>query len=102
MGSNLGRIWGLREGLAPLGIVALVASYNGEGDEGFVDSVHGEDAEMKVHGLPAPGDYLAIHQWFDESKAHWADVRHRASPARAARGVARRNGRRGGKTRCSR
>jgi hypothetical protein len=25
-----------------------------------------------------PGDYLAIHDWFDESKAHLADVRHRA------------------------
>jgi len=25
-----------------------------------------------------PGDYLAIHNWFDESKAHIADVRHRA------------------------
>jgi uncharacterized protein DUF6915 len=24
------------------------------------------------------GDYLAIHEWFDESKAHIADVRHRA------------------------
>jgi hypothetical protein len=25
-----------------------------------------------------PDDYLAIHNWFDESKAHIADVRHRA------------------------
>lgn len=23
-------------------------------------------------------DYLPIHQWFDESKAFWADPRHRA------------------------
>lgn len=23
-------------------------------------------------------DYLAIHSWFDESKAHYADFRHRA------------------------
>ncbi len=23
-------------------------------------------------------DYLAIHQWFDESKDHFADIRHRA------------------------
>ncbi|MFN8224417.1 MAG: hypothetical protein U0R50_14350 [Gaiellales bacterium] len=23
-------------------------------------------------------DYLAIHDWFDESKAHLADIRHRA------------------------
>nr|WP_255720788.1 hypothetical protein [Acuticoccus kalidii] len=26
----------------------------------------------------APEDYLAIHAWFDESKAHFADLRHRA------------------------
>ena len=25
-----------------------------------------------------PDDYLAIHDWFDESKAHLADFRHRA------------------------
>jgi hypothetical protein len=25
-----------------------------------------------------PADYMAIHNWFDESKAHIADVRHRA------------------------
>jgi hypothetical protein len=25
-----------------------------------------------------PDDYLAIHNWFDESKAHLPDVRHRA------------------------
>lgn len=25
-----------------------------------------------------PEDYLAIHQWFDESKAHHGDFRHRA------------------------
>jgi len=25
-----------------------------------------------------PRDYLAIHEWFDESKAHIADIRHRA------------------------
>jgi hypothetical protein len=25
-----------------------------------------------------PEDYLAIHNWFDESKAHLADFRHRA------------------------
>jgi hypothetical protein len=25
-----------------------------------------------------PDDYLAIHDWFDESKAHFTDVRHRA------------------------
>ena len=26
----------------------------------------------------APEDYQAIHDWFDESKAHMADIRHRA------------------------
>lgn len=26
----------------------------------------------------AAEDYLAIHDWFDESKAHIADIRHRA------------------------
>src|ERR1700733_14350857 len=25
-----------------------------------------------------PGDYVAIHDWFDERKAHIADLRHRA------------------------
>src|SRR5690242_20603889 len=25
-----------------------------------------------------PRDYLAIHNWFDESKTHFADLRHRA------------------------
>ncbi|MGO9546510.1 MAG: DUF6915 family protein [Rhodomicrobium sp.] len=25
-----------------------------------------------------PEDYFAIHDWFDESKAHFADFRHRA------------------------
>ena len=25
-----------------------------------------------------PEDYLPIHNWFDESKAHLADIRHRA------------------------
>jgi len=25
-----------------------------------------------------PEDYLKIHNWFDESKAHIADLRHRA------------------------
>lgn len=31
----------------------------------------------RIHG-GEPEDYLAIHDWFDESKAHIADVRHRA------------------------
>ena len=25
-----------------------------------------------------PEDYLAVHAWFDETKAHFADARHRA------------------------
>lgn len=25
-----------------------------------------------------PEDYLQVHQWFDESKSHFADYRHRA------------------------
>jgi len=25
-----------------------------------------------------PEDYQAVHDWFDESKAHFADIRHRA------------------------
>jgi hypothetical protein len=25
-----------------------------------------------------PEDYLAVHNWFDESKAHFVDLRHRA------------------------
>ena len=25
-----------------------------------------------------PEDYLAVHSWFDESKAHMPDLRHRA------------------------
>ena len=26
----------------------------------------------------SPEDYLAIHEWFDQSKEHFADFRHRA------------------------
>ena len=26
----------------------------------------------------SPGDYLAVHRWLDDSKRHFADVRHRA------------------------
>lgn len=25
-----------------------------------------------------PDDYLAVHGWFDQTKGHWADARHRA------------------------
>jgi hypothetical protein len=37
---------------------------------------HAISSSRKFGG--APEDYLAIHQWFDESKAHHADFRHRA------------------------
>lgn len=37
---------------------------------------HAESTARKWGGLPA--DYLAIHQWFDESKSYMADFRHRA------------------------
>ena len=37
---------------------------------------HAESTARKWGGRPE--DYLAIHQWFDESKAFLADFRHRA------------------------
>jgi hypothetical protein len=37
---------------------------------------HAKSSARKFGG--AMGDYLAIHQWFDESKAMLADHRHRA------------------------
>lgn len=37
---------------------------------------HAENTAKKWGGKAE--DYLAIHQWFDESKAFLADVRHRA------------------------
>jgi hypothetical protein len=37
---------------------------------------HAVSSTRKWGGVPA--DYLPIHQWFDESKAHHADFRHRA------------------------
>lgn len=37
---------------------------------------HAESSARKYGGVPA--DYLPIHNWFDESKAHMGDVRHRA------------------------
>ena len=38
--------------------------------------VHAESSAKKFGGKP--DDYLAIHNWFDESKAYFADFRHRA------------------------
>lgn len=37
---------------------------------------HAERSARRFGGEPQ--DYLAIHDWFDESKAHLPDVRHRA------------------------
>jgi hypothetical protein len=37
---------------------------------------HAESSARKFGGRPE--DYLAIHNWFDESKALFADFRHRA------------------------
>ena len=37
---------------------------------------HAENSAKKFGGKPE--DYLAIHTWFDESKAYFADFRHRA------------------------
>lgn len=38
--------------------------------------IHAESSVRKWGGTPT--DYLKIHQWFDESKAHFPDNRHRA------------------------
>ena len=38
--------------------------------------VHAESSAKKFGGKPE--DYLAIHNWFDESKAFLPDFRHRA------------------------
>jgi hypothetical protein len=37
---------------------------------------HAQSSAKKFGGVPE--DYLKIHQWFDQTKASWADVRHRA------------------------
>jgi hypothetical protein len=38
---------------------------------------HAQNSVRKFGGLAE--DYLAVHMWFDESKAFFADFRHRAS-----------------------
>jgi len=38
---------------------------------------HHAVSSARKHG-GAPEDYLAIHEWFDASKAHHGDFRHRA------------------------
>jgi len=37
---------------------------------------HAESSAKKFGGTP--DDYILIHSWFDESKAHISDIRHRA------------------------
>jgi hypothetical protein len=37
---------------------------------------HALSSARKFGGKPA--DYVHIHQWFDETKSHFADFRHRA------------------------
>lgn len=37
---------------------------------------HAESSARKYGG--SPEDYLEIHKWFDQSKEHMADFRHRA------------------------
>ena len=38
---------------------------------------HHSVSSARKHG-GEPQDYVAVHQWFDESKAHHGDFRHRA------------------------
>lgn len=44
--------------------------------------IHAKNSARKFGGQPS--DYLAIHEWFDDSKAHMADMRHRALKHHAA------------------
>lgn len=37
---------------------------------------HAMSSAKKWGGIPE--DYLQVHEWFDETKAHFADFRHRA------------------------
>ena len=38
---------------------------------------HHAQSSVRKHG-GQPEDYLEIHTWFDQTKAAWADIRHRA------------------------
>ena len=38
--------------------------------------IHAENSVKKFGGIPE--DYLKIHDWFDQTKAHFPDMRHRA------------------------
>ena len=37
---------------------------------------HAQSSARRFGGVP--DDYLAVHGWFDQTKGHWADARHRA------------------------
>ena len=37
---------------------------------------HARSSARKFGGVPE--DYLEVHSWFDQTKASWADLRHRA------------------------
>lgn len=37
---------------------------------------HAKNSSRRFRGKPE--DYLEIHRWFDQTKAHLADARHRA------------------------
>ncbi|CAM4012643.1 DUF6915 family protein [Deinococcus marmoris] len=37
---------------------------------------HARSSARRFGGVP--DDYLAVHGWFDQTKSHWADARHRA------------------------
>lgn len=39
-------------------------------------NIHAKSSAKKFGGITE--DYLAIHEWFDQSKEHMADMRHRA------------------------
>ncbi len=43
----------------------------------MADSYHHSVSSVKKYGGEV-GDYIEIHQWFDETKEHYADFRHRA------------------------
>lgn len=38
--------------------------------------IHAQNSAKKFGG--SPDDYLKIHDWFDQTKAHFPDMRHRA------------------------
>lgn len=38
--------------------------------------IHAENSAKKFGG--SAGDYIEIHDWFDQTKAHFPDMRHRA------------------------